>query len=85
MTNRNPPVKRLGPARQRPGEVIPVELFVAVLGASNFTYAEATLSQQRNDRSQSRRPHSLHVCQVQGLETAGQRVRVSRPADDSRA
>jgi hypothetical protein len=65
--------------------VIPVELFVAVLGASNFTCAEATLSQQRGDRSQSRRPHSLHVGQVQGLETAGQRVRVSRPADDGRA
>jgi transposase len=28
------------------GELIPVELFVAVLGASNYTYAEATLTQQ---------------------------------------
>jgi hypothetical protein len=28
------------------GEVRPVELFVAVLGASNYTYAEATLTQQ---------------------------------------
>ena len=27
------------------GEVIDVELFVAVLGASNLTYAEATLTQ----------------------------------------
>ena len=31
------------------GECIPVELFVAVLGASNFTYAEATLTQQSHD------------------------------------
>ncbi len=29
------------------GEVIEVELFVAVLGASNYTYAEATHTQQR--------------------------------------
>jgi transposase len=28
------------------GEIIEVELFVAVLGASNYTYAEATLTQQ---------------------------------------
>jgi transposase len=31
------------------GEVIAVELFVSVLGASNFTYAEATLTQQVGD------------------------------------
>ena len=31
------------------GEVIEVELFVAVLGASNFTYAEATRTQQVPD------------------------------------
>ena len=31
------------------GEVIKVELFVAVLGASNFTYAEATMTQQGSD------------------------------------
>ena len=31
------------------GEVTEVELFVAVLGASNFTYAEATLTQQIPD------------------------------------
>src|SRR6202795_3915315 len=31
------------------GEVIPVELFVAVLGASNYTYAEATRTQQVPD------------------------------------
>jgi transposase len=31
------------------GEVIPVELFVAVLGASNYTFAEATLTQQSAD------------------------------------
>jgi transposase len=31
------------------GEIVPVELFVAVLGASNYTYAEATLSQRIPD------------------------------------
>lgn len=31
------------------GEVIEVELFVAVLGASNYAYAEATLTQQVHD------------------------------------
>jgi len=31
------------------GEVIEVELFVAVLGASNYTYAEATRTQQVHD------------------------------------
>lgn len=31
------------------GEVVDVELFVAVLGASNLTYAEATLTQQSRD------------------------------------
>ena len=31
------------------GELIPVELFVAVLGASNFTYAEATWTQTLAD------------------------------------
>ncbi len=31
------------------GEVLPVELFVAVLGASNYTYAEATRTQQVAD------------------------------------
>ncbi|MCI0674057.1 MAG: IS21 family transposase, partial [Myxococcaceae bacterium] len=31
------------------GEVVEVELFVAVLGASNYTYAEATRSQQSAD------------------------------------
>src|SRR5258706_16064603 len=33
----------------RTGEVIEVELFVIVLGASNFTYAEATMTQQLGD------------------------------------
>jgi transposase len=33
----------------RTGEVIEVELFVAVLGASNYTYAEATRSQRGPD------------------------------------
>src|SRR6201997_1406484 len=31
------------------GEIIPVQIFVAVLGASNFTYAEAVLSQKLPD------------------------------------
>ena len=31
------------------GEVVPVELFVAVLGASNYTFAEATLTQHSAD------------------------------------
>ncbi|MEZ4273311.1 MAG: IS21 family transposase [Myxococcota bacterium] len=31
------------------GEVVEVELFVACLGASNYTYAEATLSQKSHD------------------------------------
>jgi transposase len=31
------------------GELIPVELFVAVLGASNWTYVEATLTQRSPD------------------------------------
>lgn len=31
------------------GEIIEVELFVAVLGASNYTYAEATLTQRLGD------------------------------------
>jgi transposase len=35
------------------GIVCPVELFVAVLGASNYTYAEATATQRRADFIQS--------------------------------
>ena len=35
------------------GEVVAVELFVAVLGASNYTYAEATLTQRSVDFIQS--------------------------------
>lgn len=31
------------------GEIIPAQVFVAVLGASNYTFAEATLSQQLED------------------------------------
>ena len=48
-------LRRLRRARSRAiidpatGEVIEVELFVAVLGASNYTYAEATLTQQVPD------------------------------------
>ena len=33
----------------RTGEIIPVQIFVAVLGASNFTYAEAVWSQKLPD------------------------------------
>ena len=47
------------------GEVIPVELFVGVLGASNYTSAEATLTQRSADfivtvrlSSRDRRPGS---------------------------
>lgn len=36
-------------AEHRTGEVIEVELFVATLGASSFTYAEATRTQRRDD------------------------------------
>jgi transposase len=36
-------------ANPRTGEITEVELFVAVLGASNFTYAEATRSQKSYD------------------------------------
>lgn len=36
-------------ANPQTGEVVPVELFVAVLGASSYTYAEATLTQQLPD------------------------------------
>ena len=31
------------------GEVIEVEVFVAILGASQLTYAEAVMSQQKED------------------------------------
>ncbi len=42
------------------GEVLPVELFVAVLGASNYTYAEATLTQRSVDSSRvTRAPWSI--------------------------
>jgi transposase len=37
----------------RSGEIIPTQLFVAVWGASNFTYAEATLSQKLPDWTHS--------------------------------
>src|SRR6267378_2960498 len=33
----------------RTGEIIPVQIFVAVLGASSFTYAEAVWSQKLPD------------------------------------
>ena len=37
----------------RSGEIIPTQLFVAVWGASNYTYAEATLSQKLPDWTHS--------------------------------
>lgn len=37
----------------RTGETVPVQLFLGVLGASNYTFAEATLSQQSSDFLQS--------------------------------
>ena len=37
----------------RSGEIIPTQLFVAVWGASNYTYAEATLSQKLPDWTRS--------------------------------
>lgn len=44
---------------QRTGEVIEVELFVAVLGASNYTWAEATLTQSGPDWIAAHN-HTLH-------------------------
>ena len=41
--------KRPSLVDRRTGELRPVELFVAVLGASSFTYAEATATQQLPD------------------------------------
>src|SRR5271170_4139761 len=41
--------KKLRIADPQTGEVTEVELFVAVLGASNYTYAEATRSQKLGD------------------------------------
>jgi hypothetical protein len=68
------------------GAVIEVELFVAVLGASNYTYAEATLTQQvpdwiashqrafafvaRRSRQSSRTPREQHRCEVHGPRAA---------------
>jgi hypothetical protein len=47
-----------------PGEIIPAQIFVAVLGASSFTYAEAVWSASRlfGDLTQARgqgRPRSV--------------------------
>jgi len=41
--------RRRGSSTRPPGEVVEVELFVAALGASNYTYAEATRTQQVPD------------------------------------
>lgn len=41
--------KRPAIVDRKTGECRPVELFVATLGASNYTYAEATLTQQSHD------------------------------------
>lgn len=45
--------KKLHIVDSKTGEVIEVELFVAVLGASNYTYAEATRTQTSRDWIQS--------------------------------
>jgi transposase len=45
--------KKPGWVDRRTGEFVPAELFVAVLGASNFTYAEVTATQQSSDFIQS--------------------------------
>ena len=44
------------------GEVIAVELFVAVLGASNYTYAEATRTQQVPDWVASHQRAFQFIC-----------------------
>ncbi len=49
------------------GEVIETELFVAVLGASNFTFAEATLTQQSHDFIQSHVRALEYIGGVAGL------------------
>jgi hypothetical protein len=42
----------------RTGEAREVELFVMTLGASNYTYAEASLSQRSLNRSETASPHT---------------------------
>ena len=44
------------------GAVTQVQVFVAVMGASSYTYAEATLSQSLPDRSLSRKMSHLLCC-----------------------
>lgn len=52
---------------RRTGEVTEVELFVGVLGASNLTYAEATLTQKIEDFTQS---HVRMFCYFGGVPRA---------------
>jgi len=52
------------------GEIVAVELFVAVLGASNYTYAEATLTQRSVDFIQS---HTRTVEYFGGVSAVAER------------
>jgi len=64
------------------GEVTPVEVFVAILGASQLTYVEATLSQKKQDFIDSVAGHSVPGLTPQGKETTvpvGSSPRLDRP------
>jgi hypothetical protein len=60
----------------RTGEIIPVQIFVAVLGASSFTYAEATWSQKLPDwiaaRTCAPSPCSALLAQPRSSATRGE-------------
>ena len=66
----------------RTGEVRRVELFVAALGASSFTYAEATATQQLPARRRMRPP--VRVSDGQARGRAADRVLDGAPARASR-
>ncbi len=68
------------------GEEIEVELFVAVLGASNYTFAEATLSQRGPDwiASHQARSPTLAVCRRRSFQTSSRAASRAR-VDTSRA
>lgn len=70
-------VQRPTPVDVATGEVVSVELFVAVLGASNYTYAEATRTQQSVDWIAS---HTRAVEYFGGVPAAS----VPRPAPHRR-
>lgn len=77
------------------GEIVGVELFVAVLGASNYTYAEATRTQQVGDfvASMSRAlaffggaPRAIGWTRTQmSFRTRGFKTRISVPYGSARA